>query len=72
MLLQDRAAHAAAVVRRRRPGAPHDQREFGRESVVSHEVQEPGFEAEHEAHLAFAEARRALGDRVEHRLDVGR
>ena len=45
---------------------------LGGEAVVRHEVEELAVEPVDKAELALAEPRRALGNHVEHRLDVGR
>jgi hypothetical protein len=39
---------------------------------MRHKVEELAVEPVHEAELGLAEPRRALGNHVEHRLDIGR
>ena len=55
---------------RKRPAEGLDA--LGGEAVVGHEVEQRPVEPEEVAELGLAELRRAPGDRVEDRLDVGR
>src|SRR5262245_9469603 len=53
-------------------GAPVDLKHLGGEAAVRYEVQELAVEPVDKAELGLAESLRALGDHVEHRLDVAR
>src|SRR5262249_21705042 len=54
------------------PRAPVHLEHLGGKTVVRHEVEELAVEPVHKAVLAIAEPPSALGDHVEHRLDVAR
>ena len=70
--VEDRPPRGGAPIGRAGPRAAHRRDAVATEAVVGDEVEQGLIEAEDEAELRFAQTRGGLGDRVEHRLDVGR